>query len=155
MLREHEAGMKTADVCRKHGVSEGTDSKSHKRAVWKCAAVAVVGLHAMCSVMVLLLPLTGTVTEEAAKLLSEGRRWRNFHRQPKQAAGPSGNDLQRRRRERSPTVPFLTGASRASRGGRRTEHPFNCVGQKVRHVDGIALMANGVASRDLHRAGLQ
>ncbi len=24
ILREHEAGMKTADVCRKHGVSEAT-----------------------------------------------------------------------------------------------------------------------------------
>ncbi len=24
MLKEHEAGMKTADVCRKHGVSEAT-----------------------------------------------------------------------------------------------------------------------------------
>jgi putative transposase len=24
ILREHEAGMKTADVCRKHGISEAT-----------------------------------------------------------------------------------------------------------------------------------
>jgi putative transposase len=24
ILKEHEAGMKTADLCRKHGVSEGT-----------------------------------------------------------------------------------------------------------------------------------
>jgi putative transposase len=27
ILKEHEAGMKTADLCRKHGISEGTFSQ--------------------------------------------------------------------------------------------------------------------------------
>jgi putative transposase len=31
MLREHEAGMKTADVCRKHGISEATFYKYKAR----------------------------------------------------------------------------------------------------------------------------
>jgi Transposase len=28
ILKEHEAGMKTADLCRKHGISEGQKGKS-------------------------------------------------------------------------------------------------------------------------------
>jgi putative transposase len=30
ILKEHEAGMKTADLCRKHGISEATDPRAER-----------------------------------------------------------------------------------------------------------------------------
>jgi len=31
VLNEHEAGMKTADVCRKHGISDAAHRRQHHR----------------------------------------------------------------------------------------------------------------------------
>ena len=37
ILREHEAGLKTADLCRKHGISEATFyAWRSKYGAWRC-----------------------------------------------------------------------------------------------------------------------
>jgi putative transposase len=44
ILREQESGSKTADVCRKHGVSEATSYKwKAKFGAWRCPMRAVFG----------------------------------------------------------------------------------------------------------------